>query len=144
MIGSISTPTMSMSTTSIAKVAAFATLATILAMMAFVTIPGAEGSTAQKVLKVKILNNIANVKDFKIIVKDIANNNKIVYVKNVKILSGNSLVVNAPITISGNTVNLCVQALNVQVGLVNVVAQKCKTVSFSDTDVRFVTFSFGS
>ena len=141
MIASTGVPTVSMSTTSIAKIATFATLATILAMMAFVTIPGAE-ATSQKVLKVKILNNLVNIDDFKVIVKDVANNNKIVYVKNVHILSGNSIIVNAPITISGNSVNVCVQALNIQVGLVNVVAQKCKATTFGDTDVKTVNFAF--
>jgi uracil phosphoribosyltransferase len=125
-----------------AKTAAFLALAGTLALMAFVTMPNAEATLYKKVLKVKILNNIGNVHHFKIKIKDIANDNKIVYVKDVNIASGNSIVVNAPITITGNSVNACVQALNFQAGLINIVAQKCKTISYGDADVKTVSFAF--
>jgi hypothetical protein len=85
----------------------------MVAMMAFVTIPSAEATLSKKLLVVKITNNTVKILNFKITVKDVANNNKIVYVKNVQILSGNTITVNAPIIISGNAVNVCVQALNV-------------------------------
>jgi hypothetical protein len=131
-----------MSRASIAKIAAFATLATILAMMAFVSIPAAHATLYKKVLVIKILNNFANIHHFKIKVWNI-NNGNLVYVKNVYIASGNNIALNAPITISGNSVNVCVQAGNIVAGAFQAVVQKCKQVTYSDTYIKGVSFSFG-
>jgi hypothetical protein len=120
----------------IAKIAAFGTLAAVLVMMAFVTIPA--HATQAGLLNVKITNNRVDVKNFKIIVKDVLSHN-IIVVKNVQVLSGNTITTQIPITISGNSVNVCVQALNIAN---NVVAQQCKAVSFSDTYVKTVSFVF--
>jgi hypothetical protein len=107
----------------------------MVAMMAFVTLPAAEASLVKKLLIVKITNNTVRILNFKITVKDVANNNKIVYVKNVQILSGNTITVNAPIIIRRNAVNVCVQALNVFSW------QQCKAVSFGDATVKTVSFT---
>jgi hypothetical protein len=122
---------------SIAKIAAFGTLAAVLVMMAFVTVP----AHAQQVglLNVKIRNLNVNVTHIKVIVKDVLNHNQIIYVKNVQVLSGNQVVLQIPVTISGNSVNVCAQALNVANGIVS---QQCQAVAFGDTYVKNVAFTF--
>jgi hypothetical protein len=129
------TTTPSIMTSNTARIAAFGITATMLAMMAFVTMPSAEATQSKKLLLVKIVNNTVKILNFKITVKDVANNNKIVYVNNVQVLSGNTITVNAPIIISGNAVNVCVQALNAFTW------QQCKAVSFGDATVKTVSFT---
>jgi hypothetical protein len=129
------TTTPSIMTSNTARIAAFGIAATMLAMMAFVTMPSAEATQSKKLLLVKIVNNTVKILNFKITVKDVANNNKIVYVNNVQVLSGNTITVNAPIIISGNAVNVCVQALNAFTW------QQCKAVSFGDATVKTVSFT---
>jgi hypothetical protein len=129
------TTTPSIMTSNTARIAAFGIAATMLAMMAFVTMPSAEATQSKKLLLVKIVNNTVKILNFKITVKDVANNNKIVYVKNVQILSGNTITVNAPIIISGNAVNVCAQVLNAFSW------QQCKAVSFGDATVKTVSFT---
>jgi hypothetical protein len=128
----------SMMTSKTAKIAAFGVLAGMLAMMAFVTVPEAQAALVKKLLIVKVTNNTVKILNIKISVKDVANNNKIVYVKNVQVLSGNTITVNAPITISGNAVNVCVQALNF------IAFQQCKATTFGDTFVKTVTFTINN
>jgi P2-related tail formation protein len=111
----------------------------MLAMMAFVTFPAAMATDTQKLSKkllvVKITNNTVKILNVKVVVKDVANNNKIVYVRDVNILSGNTITVQAPIVISGNAVNVCAQVLNAFSW------QQCKAVTFGDTTVKTVSFS---
>jgi hypothetical protein len=131
----ITTTTPSIMTSNTARIAAFGILATMVAMMAFVTLPAAEATLVKKLLVIKITNNTVKILNVNIKVKDVANNNKIVYVKDVNILSGNTITVQAPIVISGNAVNVCAQVLNAFAW------QQCKAVTFGDTFVKTVSFS---
>jgi hypothetical protein len=79
----------------------------MVATMAFVTLPAAEATVSKKLLVVKITNNTVKILNVNIKVKDVANNNNIVYAKNVQLLNANTITVNTPIVISGNAVNVC-------------------------------------
>jgi hypothetical protein len=129
----------SIMTSNTARIAAFAIAATMLAMMAFMTLPAAEAALVKKLVIVKITNNTVKILNVNIKVKDVANNNKIVYVKNVQVLSGNTVTVNAPIVISGNAINVCAQVLNIGFAW-----QQCKAVTFGDTFVKTVTFTINN
>jgi hypothetical protein len=124
-------------TTQTTRIAAFAVLATTLGLMAFVTFPAAEASLLKKV-NVKITNNTVKILNVEIKVKDVLNNNKIVYVQNVNILSGNTITVTAPIVIQGNAINVCLQVLNAFSW------QQCKAIAFGDTDVKTVAFTINN
>jgi hypothetical protein len=130
----ITATTPSIMTSNTARIAAFGILATMVAMMAFVTLPAAEATLSKKLLVVKITNNTVKILNVNIEVKDVANNN-IVYVKNVQILSGNTITVNAPIVISGNAINVCAFVLNAFTW------QQCKAVTYGDAYVKTVSFS---
>jgi hypothetical protein len=130
----ITTTTPSIMTSNTARIAAFGTLAAMLAMMAFVTFPATEAGLVKKLLVIKITNNTVKILNVKITVKDVANNNNIVYVKNVNVLSDNNFVIQAPITISGNAINVCAFVLNAFTW------QQCKAVTYGDTYVKTVSF----